>query len=206
METLDQFLPLLVDAVDEATFRSEVHQSDFEAAQKAAAGDREAFEEIYWKYHQRVFGICYRMTKDASEAEDLTQQVFIHLFKKIGSFKGNSALATWLHRMTVNLVLMQFRKNRAVKEQVTDDGEMPEIVNLSGKTIHGNQVVSTLLINEAIANLPDGYRKILILHDVQGFEHEEIAKMLNCSAGTSKSQLFKARRKLRKQLENLRSR
>lgn len=206
METLDQFLPLLADAGDEPDVRSNNHQADFDAAQKAAAGDLEAFEKIYWKYHQRVFGICFRMTKDASEAEDLTQQVFIQLFKKIGSFKGNSALATWLHRMTVNLVLMQFRKNRSVKEQVTDDGELPELVNLSGKSVHGHQVVSGLLIKEAIGNLPDGYRKILILHDVQGYEHEEIATMLNCSAGTSKSQLFKARRKLRKQLENLRSR
>ncbi|HEY0459771.1 MAG TPA: RNA polymerase sigma factor, partial [Pyrinomonadaceae bacterium] len=179
---------------------SSPYSLDYRLAQRAAAGDRDAFEEIYWRYHQRVFGICYRMSKNVSEAEDLTQQVFIQLFKKIGSFRGSSAFSTWLHRLTVNLVLMQFRKKKVLREAVTEDGILPENYRTSGSGQAGNQVIDRLLINEAIGKLPKGYRQMLILHDVCGYEHEEIAKMLDCAAGTSKSQLFKARRKLRKLL------
>jgi RNA polymerase sigma-70 factor (ECF subfamily) len=201
MTTIDNFLPGFSQSSAAVVEVAAPYRSDFELAQKAAAGDMDAFEEVYWKYYRRVFGVCQRMTKNASEAEDLTQQVFIQVFRKIGSFRGDSAFSTWLHRLTVNLVLMHFRRRHWQKEQTTDDGVLPEKALMSGgKKLGGNQVVRRILIDEAINKLPKGYRRIVILHDVCGFEHEEIASMLNCASGTSKSQLFKARRKLRKLL------
>ncbi len=173
-------------------------ETDFELAQKSAAGDLAAFEQIYWKYHRRVFNICLRMCKDATDSEDVTQQIFLNLFKKIGSFRGDSAFATWLHRMTVNQMLMHFRAVKARREAVTEDGEMPENIIVSNHKSGGaNDLAENLQLSKLIARLPEGYRKIVILHDVYGFEHEEIARMLGCAVGTSKSQLHKARRKLR---------
>ncbi len=175
--------------------------ADYELAQKAAAGDVDAFEQIYWKHHRRVFGICLRMTKNVHEAEDVTQQVFLNLFKKIGSFRGDSAFTTWLHRITVNQMLMNIRTNKIRKEDTTEDGELPEASSaLLLKPSNQNQIISRLHLNEAIAKLADGYRKVLILHDIEGFEHDEIARMLGCASGTSKSQLHKARRVLRQLL------
>ena len=203
MSTIDNFLPGFSESDEfSAPEAATPYRLDFELAQRAAAGDRPAFEEIYWQYHRRVFGVWQQMTKNVSESEDLTQQVFIQLFRKIGSFRGDSAFSTWLHRMTVNLVLMHFRKQKSIKEETTEDGLLPETFPVNGKKLHGNQVMSRLLIDEAINRLPNGYRKIVILHDICGFEHEEIGRMLDCAAGTSKSQLFKARRKLRKLLSS----
>lgn len=201
MTTIDAILPILAipDTISDESLPAS-RGADYELAQQAAAGDRAAFEEIYWRYQQRVFGICYRMTKSVPESEDLTQQVFIQLFRKIGSFRGNSAFATWLHRLTVNLVLMYFRKNKTVLEQTTDDGVMPEPFQTDAKPRGENQIINRIVLDEAIKRLPKGYRKMLILHDICGLEHEEIGKLLDCATGTSKSQLFKARRKLRQLL------
>ena len=175
--------------------------ADYELAQKAAAGDVDAFEQIYWKHHRRVFGICLRMTKNVHEAEDVTQQVFLNLFRKIGSFRGDSAFTTWLHRITVNQMLMHIRTNKIRKEETTEDGELPEVSSAPLlKSSNPNQIISRLHLNEAIAKLADGYRKVLILHDIEGFEHDEIAQILGCASGTSKSQLHKARRVLRQLL------
>lgn len=173
---------------------------EYKLAQKAAKGDIQAFEQIYWQYHRRVFGVCFQMTKDADEAEDATQKVFLQLFRKIDSFRGESAFSTWLHRLTVNQVLMHFRTDKARKERTTEDGELPEgsLFHKDNQGVH--QVINRLALNKAIAKLPDGYRKVVILHDIQGYEHEEIAQILGCASGTSKSQLFKARQKLRKLL------
>lgn len=173
---------------------------DYKLAQKAARGDIDAFEQIYWRYHRRVFSICLRMTKNAFEAEDVTQKVFLQLFRRIGSFRGVAAFSTWLHRLTVNQALMHFRTTKAQKEQTTEDGELPEDTFSQNKGSGGNQIIDRLVLKEAIEQLPDGYRKVVILHDIHGFEHDEIAQMLGCASGTSKSQLFKARQKLRRLL------
>ena len=203
MTTINEFLPVYLK--DESVPQPEsktANEIEYELAQRAAGGDTKAFEEIYWKHHRRVYGVCLRMTKNTAEAEDVTQQIFLNLFRKIGSFRGESAFSTWLHRMTVNQMLMHFRSAKIRKEETTEDGELPESAFArSLKPNEANQVIDRFQLNEAIEKLPDGYRKIFILHDVQGFEHEEIASMLNCAAGTSKSQLFKARRKLRRLLE-----
>lgn len=174
---------------------------DFELTQAAAGGNMMAFEEIYQRHHRRVYSICLRMLQNATEAEDLTQDVFIQLYRKIGSFRGDSAFTTWLHRLTVNQVLMHFRKRNVKFEKTTEEGDTP--VQIVGGTENPRKmpVVDKIAIENAISQLPDGYRNVFVLHDVEGYEHEEVAKILGCSVGTSKSQLHKARLKLRKLLQ-----
>jgi RNA polymerase sigma-70 factor (ECF subfamily) len=137
------------------------------------------------------------MTGNTSEAEDLAQEVFIQLYRKIGSFSGESAFTTWLHRLTVNQVLMHFRKRGVKLEQTTDDGETPVQIVAGTEDPARMPVVDRIALDAAVAQLPPGYRTVFVLHDVEGHEHEEIANLLGCSVGTSKSQLHKARMKLR---------
>lgn len=175
--------------------------ADLELAKYSAGGDMPAFEEIYSRHHRRVYSICLRMLQNASEAEDLTQDVFIQLYRKIGSFRGDSAFTTWLHRMTVNQVLMHFRKRNVKFEKTTEEGETPDQVVTGSTNPMKMQIVDKIAIDNAIAQLPDGYKNVFVLHDVEGFEHEEVARILGCSVGTSKSQLHKARLKLQKLLK-----
>ena len=171
--------------------------ADLDLCRMAEAGNIAAFELLYERYHRRTYSLCLRMTSSQTEAEDLTQEVFIQLFRKIGSFRGDSAFSTWLHRMTVNQVLMHFRRRSVKNERTSDDGEVPE-QTVSGTANPGKmQVVDRIALKNAIAELPNGYRNVFVLHDVEGFEHEEVARMMGISVGTSKSQLHKARLKLR---------
>ncbi len=171
--------------------------TDLLLCQKAAGGNIAAFEMLYQRYHRRTYSLTLRMTNSQTEAEDLTQEVFIQLFRKVGSFRGDSAFSTWLHRLTVNQVLMHFRRRSVKNEKTSEDGEMPE------QTVHGTsnprkmQVVDRIALKNAIGELPNGYRNVFVLHDVEGYEHEEVAALLKISVGTSKSQLHKARLKLR---------
>jgi RNA polymerase sigma-70 factor (ECF subfamily) len=187
----------LLPAAIKAQPRASANASDFELAQRAAAGEMFSFEQIYQRHHRRVYSLCLRMTQNPPEAEDLTQEVFIQLFRKIGSFRGDAAFTTWLHRLTVNQVLMYFRKRSVRDEKTTEDGETPEEIVPGTENYQKMPIIDRLALNKAIAALPNGYRTIFLLHDVEGYEHEEIAKMLNLSVGTSKSQLHKARMKLR---------
>lgn len=175
--------------------------SDLILTKAAANGDMIAFEEIYQRHHRRVYSICLRMLQNTTEAEDLTQDVFIQLYRKIGSFRGDSAFTTWLHRLTVNQVLMHFRKRNVKFEKTTEEGETP--VQIVGGTENPRKmpIVDKIALENAIEQLPDGYRNVFVLHDVEGYEHEEVARILGCSVGTSKSQLHKARLKLRKLLK-----
>ncbi|MDT7543466.1 MAG: polymerase sigma-70 factor, subfamily [Acidobacteriota bacterium] len=168
---------------------------DFELARRAAAGDMGAFEEIYRLHQRRVYSLCLRMTQNAAESEDLSQEVFVHLFKTINSFRGESHFTTWLHRMTVNQVLMHFRRKKRRRTESLNDGET--FTEVASRDAGVTPSADALALDAAIAQLPPGYRAVLILHDVEGYEHEEIARMLGCAAGTSKSQLHKARFKLR---------
>ena len=174
--------------------------SDFALAQRAANGDMAAFEEIYQRHHRRVYSVCLRMLQNATEAEDLTQEVFIQLYRKIGSFRGDSAFTTWLHRMTVNQVLMHFRKRSVKYEKTTEEGETPTQVVVGTENHQKMPIVDKIALDNAISQLPPGYRSVFVLHDIEGYEHEEVAKILGCSVGTSKSQLHKARLKMRKLL------
>jgi RNA polymerase sigma-70 factor (ECF subfamily) len=180
-----------------ATRQAPAPASDHALAQKAAGGDMAAFEELYARHNRRVYSLCLRMTGNVSEAEDLAQEAFIQLFRKIGSFRGESAFTTWLHRLTVNQVLMHFRKRNVKLEQTTDDGEVPIQIVKGTENPNAMPVVDRIALERAVGKLPNGYRTVFVLHDVEGHEHEEIAKILGCSVGTSKSQLHKARMKLR---------
>jgi RNA polymerase sigma-70 factor (ECF subfamily) len=194
-------LPLLARIDDQLivadTEKETAPNSDFALAQSAANGDMSAFEELYQRHNRRVYSLCLRMTQNPPEAEDLAQEVFIQLFRKIGSFRGDSAFTTWLHRMTVNQVLMHFRKRSVKLEQTTEEGDTPVQVVVGTGNPMTMPVVDRIALDKAISQLPPGYRTVFLLHDVEGYEHEEIARQLGCSVGTSKSQLHKARMKLR---------
>ena len=160
--------------------------------------DREKLlDQLMDNYGQSLLQLAYSYVGNREVAEDLTQEVFIQLFRKIGSFRGDSAFSTWLHRLTVNQVLMHFRRRSVKNERTSDDGEMPE------QTVRGTadpgkmQVIDRIALKNAVAQLPNGYRNVFLLHDVEGFEHEEVARIMGISVGTSKSQLHKARLKLR---------
>ena len=174
--------------------------SDIELAQKSAAGDTSAFEELYRRHFRRVYALCMRMMGNPVEAEDMTQEVFLQLFNKIGMFRGESAFTTWLHRLTVNQVLMHFRRRGIKLEQTADDGDAPVQIVAGTENPNHMPVVDRIALDKAVDQLPPGYRSVFVLHDVEGHEHEEIARMLGCSVGTSKSQLHKARMKLRQLL------
>jgi RNA polymerase sigma-70 factor, ECF subfamily len=175
---------------------SEASQFDYQLAQRIAGGDMLAFEELYQRYHRRVYNLCLRMTNHGAEAEDLTQEIFIHVYRKIGSFRGESTMMTWLYRVSVNKTLMHFRKNSVRRERTTEDGETPEPIAELTKTTGHAPVLERLALERAIEQLAPGYRAVFILHDVEGYEHAEIARICGNSVGTSKSQLHKARKKL----------
>lgn len=177
-----------------------IEPTDLELAQKAAAGDMASFEQLYHRHMRRVYALCLRMTANATEAEDLTQEVFTHLFRKIGSFRGESAFTTWLHRLTVNLVLMHFRKRQSRPEFTSQDEETPDEIVRGTENPNTMPVIDRLALEKAITQLSPGYRSVFVLYDVEGYEHEEIAQMLGISVGTSKSQLHRARLNLRKLL------
>ncbi|NDD62393.1 MAG: sigma-70 family RNA polymerase sigma factor [Acidobacteria bacterium] len=156
-----------------------------------------AFEVLYERHQRRVYSLCLRMVANATEAEDLSQEVFVQLFRKVGSFRGESAFTTWLHRLTVNHVLMHFRKRGVRLEKTTEEGEISEMQDVIQAVSEKPRFIDRIALDKAIADLPPGYRTVFVLHDVEGFEHEEVAAMLGVSVGTSKSQLHKARLRLR---------
>jgi RNA polymerase sigma-70 factor (ECF subfamily) len=174
-----------------------------EAIEAAKIGDPEAFSKLYSLHKRRVYTLCLRMLGNISEAEDMTQDAFLHLFRKIGSFRGESAFSTWLHRLTVNLVLMQLRKKGlqlvSLEETINPDDDSPKR-DFGSRDLHLTGSVDRVTLERAVASLPPGYRMVFVLHDVEGYEHNEIATMLECSTGNSKSQLHKARLKLRELL------
>ena len=159
--------------------------------------EAQRFEDLFKLHHRRVYAICLRMTGNATEAEDLSQEVFVQVFRKLDTFRGDSAFTTWLHRLTINQVLMYFRKRRSTKMELTNDGELPERTIQGGNVLRSSAIVDRLALDEAIVKLAPGYRTVLVLHDIEGLEHLEIANILGCSVGTSKSQLHKARMKMR---------
>ncbi|MDE3105594.1 MAG: sigma-70 family RNA polymerase sigma factor [Acidobacteriota bacterium] len=177
-----------------------------EALERARAGDPDAFSILYGMHKRRVYTLCLRMLGNVTEAEDMTQEAFLHLFRKINSFRGESAFSTWMHRLTVNLVLMHLRKKGltliSLEETMnpSDEDSIRRDYGSQDPLLAG--AVDRLTLERAVAQLPPGYRMVFLLHDVEGFEHNEIAEMLECSTGNSKSQLHKARLKLREILRH----
>ena len=199
--TNSEVFPILHGGLVAAKKPEPAPNSDLALAIAAGKGDMEAFEKIYERHNRRVYSLCLRMTQNAAEAEDLAQEAFIQLFRKIGSFRGDSAFTTWLHRLTVNQCLMHFRKRSVKLEKTTEEGETPVQVVSGTENPNAMPVMDRIALDNALTQLPPGYRTVFVLHDVEGHEHEEIAKMLGVAVGTSKSQLHKARMKLRKILK-----
>jgi RNA polymerase sigma-70 factor, ECF subfamily len=182
--------------------------SESEAIERAKQGDADAFEALYDLHKRRVYSLCLRMTANAAEAEDLTQEAFLQLFRKIGTFRGESAFSTWLHRMAVNVVLMRLRKKNLPVVPLDDPLETEEESSKKEPGAPDQKLagsVDRMQIQRAVDALPPGYRTIFVLHDVQGYEHNEIANLVGCSIGNSKSQLHKARMKLRDLLKTSRA-
>jgi RNA polymerase sigma-70 factor (ECF subfamily) len=172
-----------------------------ELLERAQAGDHRAFAEIYSLHKRRIYSLCLRMLGNAAEAEDLTQEAFLQLHRKIGTFRGESAFSTWLHRLAINVVLMRLRK-KGLQLISLDEAMEPTTEERPGRSFGTDDLsltgaIDRLALQRAIDDLPAGYRLIFMLHDIEGYEHNEIADMLRCSIGNSKSQLHKARLKLR---------
>jgi RNA polymerase sigma-70 factor (ECF subfamily) len=174
--------------------------SEPQLVSRAQNGEEAAFAALFNAHKKRVYTLCLRMVGEVAEAEDLTQDAFIQAFRKLASFRGDSAFSTWLYRIAVNTVLMKLRQRKP--QQVSYDE--PICVNSSllqreygcgDPQLLG--VVDRIVLTRAIQDLPEGYRTIFILHDVEGYDHSEIAELMNCSTGNSKSQLHKARMKIR---------
>jgi RNA polymerase sigma-70 factor (ECF subfamily) len=172
---------------------------------RAQQGDEQAFETLFHQNRQRIYSVCLRMIGNTAEAEELTQEAFLQVFRKIHTFRGESAFSTWLHRLAVNVVLMRLRKKTVAVTSLEDTSggdEFDEQKREYGAPDHvlaGS--IDRLHLERAIAQLPPGYKKMFVLHDVHGYEHHEIATMLGVSIGNSKSQLHKARARLRKLLQ-----
>jgi len=162
-------------------------------------GDIQAFESIYRTYCEFVHRICLRMLRDPAEADDAAQDVFVCVFRKINTFRGESAFSSWLYRLTTNSVLMRFRKKKhtwiSLEERGDDDGASYSEIEAVDLNLSG--VLDRIDLQAAVSVLPHGYKTAFVLHDVQGYRHSEIAKMFGRSIETSKSQLHKARMKLR---------
>jgi len=185
--------------------------AEAEAIRLACEGDPNAFERLYKLHSRRVYALCLRFAGNPTDAEDLTQEAFLQLFRKIHTFRGESKFSTWLHRLAVNVVLMRRRRKRHPEVSLdatneSDDTDSRPLLDLGGPDLRLSGALDRVNLNRALEQLPDGYREMFILHDVEGYEHNEIAEILGCSAGNSKSQLFKARLRLRALLrEALRS-
>lgn len=177
-------------------------------ARRASSGDETAFEELYRAHSGRVYALCLRMSGSGARAVELTQDVFVHLWERIGSYRGDSALSSWIHRVTVNLVLSNVRgEQRRLSHEVSsdeEDGESRE-QGSARPTLRASVRPATVLeaidLERAIASLPNGARTVFVLHDVEGYQHDEIAKMTGTAEGTCRAQLHRARRLLMEALE-----
>lgn len=146
------------------------------ASKQLSDNDQQSFHHLYQRHHRLVYSICLRMTGNFSEAEDLTQDVFMQLFRTIGSFRGESTFTTWLHRLTVNCVLMQFRKRKTRRKVFKENGELRAYI-IAGVADPGQvRIDDRILLSEVVAKLPAGYRQAVILHDIEGLDHNEIAE------------------------------
>lgn len=177
--------------------------SERQLISRVIKGEEAAFAELFVAHKNHVYSLCLRMTGNVAEAEDLTQDAFIQVFRKLATFRGDSALSTWIYRVAVNTALMHFRKKalRQVSLDQRPGQDAPaEKIDLSQDDGRLQGTVDRIALVRAIGELPPGYRTIFLLHDVEGYGHQEIACLLKCSVGNSKSQLHKARLKIRETL------
>ena len=178
---------------------SHLNNGDSDVA-RAAAGDRGAFERLYRQNVNRVFSLCARMVSDRSRAEELTQDVFVRAWEKLHLFRGESSFATWLHRLTVNVVLNARKSEGRQKTRFEENDEetgMDAHAGIVGMPLAPGDLLD---LEQAVEKLPPGARRVFVLHDVEGYKHEEIAEMLGVTSGATKAQLHRARLLLREAL------
>lgn len=178
--------------------------SESEVIERLKLGDHAAFEDIYHRHRRRVYSLCVRVTHNSAEAEELTQDVFLRLFRKIGTFRGEASLGSWLYRVALNVGLMHARHERLMQfVSLNEDGEF-EANNANQQLGRDDAVlvgsVNRITLLAAIQRLAPGYRMVLWLHDVLGYQHAEIAEITGSTIGSTKSQLHKARLKIRAEL------
>jgi RNA polymerase sigma-70 factor (ECF subfamily) len=179
-----------------------------EAIQLAQNGNHAGFEYLYRRHSRRVYSLCLRMLRNATEAEDLTQEVFLLVFRKFHTFRGESAFSTWLHRLAVNLVLMHLRRKCpprvAIEASVeTDDDHISPSIEIGAPDLLLQGSVDRIHLERCITRLPAGCRLVFVLFDIEGYQHSEVAEIIGRSVGDSKSQLHKARKRLRVLLHEL---
>jgi RNA polymerase sigma-70 factor, ECF subfamily len=179
-----------------------VRSADLELALRCRAGDAGAFEELYRQHAGRLYNLAFRMAGSAQEAEDLLQDVFLQAHRKLASFRGESSLATWLYRLAMNQCLDHLRTRQVRMGRVTESIDGEQAAEPVARTPAVPAAISRMDLERAIARLPEGCRATFLLHDVEGFEHQEIAQILGIAVGTSKSQVHKARTKLREMLRS----
>jgi RNA polymerase sigma-70 factor (ECF subfamily) len=185
----------------------EPERSEMDTIRLAQQGDSQAFETLYRQHSRRVYALCLRMAGNVTEAEDLTQDSFLMVFRKIQSFRGESAFSTWLHQVTVNTVLMRFRKKKLAENSLddateSDDEDLYPPLQIGAPDLRLSGVIDGVILQRAIDRLAPGCKKIFRLHDIEGYRHDEIAEIAGCSVGNSKSQLHKARTRLREMLRD----
>ncbi|HWE22305.1 MAG TPA: RNA polymerase sigma factor [Myxococcales bacterium] len=170
---------------------------------RAQAGDQTAFRELYRQHVGRTYALCLRLTGNAGDAEERTQDVFVRLWDKLRTFRGESAFSSWLHRLTVNVVLHERRTTNRRERRVTPAADPDGMVGAQHSASPPLRDVSGLSIDleRAIAELPDGAREVFVLFDIEGYGHAEIAALVGIAEGTSKAQLFRARQLLREKLD-----
>jgi len=176
-----------------------VREGDSDVA-RARSGDRGAFERVYRQHVNRVFSLCARMVSDRARAEELTQDVFVRAWEKLHLFRGESSFATLLHRLTGNVVLNARKvegRQRSRYEENDEDAGMDSLPGVVGMPLPPGDMLD---VEEAITKLPPGARRVFVLHDVEGYKHEEIAEMLGVTSGATKAQLHRARLLLREAL------
>ena len=195
--------PPITDASSQAAPSSPLEAlSEADLLAKAKAGDHRAFAQLYSLHKKRIYSLCMRMVGNTAEAEDMTQETFLQLHRKISTFRGDSAFSTWLHRLAINVVLMRLRK-KGLSLISMDEAMEPDPKGSPSRGFGARDLSLAGSIDRAVGNLPAGYRLVFVLHDIEGYEHHEIASMLDCSVGNSKSQLHKARLTLREALHSL---
>jgi RNA polymerase sigma-70 factor (ECF subfamily) len=219
----EQFCTVLREEIDETQFRFAKYRVDLretpvgnylvamdrlrpdsDVIRRAQQGDADAFAALFHAHKARIYSVCLRMTNNPSEAEDFTQEAFLQAFRKMASFRGDSAFTTWLHRIAVNTILMRFRKKSICQVPLDEP-----YCNSNGDKIHREHgtkdnrlsgCLDRVSLAWALKELPQGYRAIFLLHEVVGYQHQEIAKLRGCSVGNSKSQLYKAKQRIRELL------
>jgi RNA polymerase sigma-70 factor (ECF subfamily) len=174
-----------------------VRAADVELARRCEKGDGQAFEELYRRHSGRLYNLVYRMVGSAPDADDLLQEVFLHAHRKLSSFRGDSSLGTWLYRLGINHCLDYLRGRQARMGRATESLDAEGMVEPSAPNPVVPAAISRMDLERAIARLPEGCRAAFLLHDVEGFDHREVGRILGVSEGTSKSQVHKARMKLR---------